>query len=140
MKEGQKMGVGFKMRSRRHSRSTRERFEMLVAKALGDLPAQFRSRLENIDVVVKDWPTPRQLAEGGLRRTDLLGLYEGVPLTERGSDYGMVPPDKITIFRKPIEAKCHLDEEIEREIQVVVRHEIAHHLGMTDEELERIEG
>jgi len=109
----------------------RERFEQLVAKAIDSLPTEFLTRLENIDVVVEDWPTQRQLTELGLRRREnLLGLYEGVPLTKRGRNYGLVPPDKITIFQKPIETKCRYDAKITAEIQRVVRHEIAHHFGI----------
>jgi len=118
----------------------RERFEWLVAKAIETLPDEFLSRLENIDVVVEDYPSQSQLASVGLRRSQtLLGLYEGVPLTKRSSHYGLVPPDKITIFRKPIEAKCRYNAEITAEIQRVVKHEIAHHFGIGDARLEQIE-
>ena len=88
----------------------REKFEWLVARAVDSLPSEFLSKLENIDAVVEDWPTQGQLARAGLRRGEtLLGLYEGVPLTKRGRHYGLVPPDKITIFQKPIDAKCRYD-------------------------------
>lgn len=118
----------------------RDRFEWLVARAIDSLPDEFLTRLENIDVVVEDWPTQGQLARVGLRRGEtLLGLYEGVPLTRRGGHYGLVPPDKITIFQKPIEAKCRHDAEITAEIQRVVRHEIAHHFGIGDARLEQLE-
>ena len=118
----------------------RERFEWLVTRAVQALPEEFVARLENIDVVVEDWPTVEQLARAGLRHGQtLLGLYEGVPLTKRGRHYGLVPPDKITIFRKPIEAKCRYDAEITAEIQRVVKHEIAHHFGIGDARLEQIE-
>ena len=118
----------------------RERFEWLVAKAVQALPKEFIARLENIDVVVEDWPTVDQLARAGLRHGQtLLGLYEGVPLTKRGRGYGLVPPDKITIFKKPIEAKCRHDAEITAEIHRVVKHEIAHHFGIGDTRLEQIE-
>ena len=107
---------------------------------MDSLPEEFRTKLENIDVVVEAWPTQSQLAETGLRRDEtLLGLYEGVPLTKRGSHYGLVPPDKITIFQKPIEAECRHDAEIIAEIQRVVRHEIAHHFGIGDARLEQLE-
>ncbi len=118
----------------------KERFEALVARALDDLPLEFKSRLENVDVVVEDYPTSRQLGSIKLRsRTQLLGLYEGVPQTKRGRHYGMAVPDKITIFQKPVEAKAQSDKEIESEIQRVVRHEIAHHFGIDDAKLKRIE-
>ena len=118
----------------------RERFEALVARALDDLPLEFKGRLENVDVVVEDYPTSRQLGSvklgGGVQ---LLGLYEGVPQTKRGKHYGMIVPDKITIFQKPIEAKARSDKGIEIEIQRVVRHEIAHHFGSSEETLRRLE-
>jgi len=118
----------------------RERFEWLVARAIETLPDEFFSRLENIDVVVEDYPSQSQLASVGLRRRQtLLGLYEGVPLTKRSSHYGLVPPDKITIFQKSIEAKCRYNAEITAEIQRVVKHEIAHHFGIGDARLEQIE-
>jgi len=118
----------------------RERFEWLVTRAVQALPEEFVARLENIDVVVEDWPTVEQLARAGLRHGQtLLGLYEGVPLTKRSRHYGLVPPDKITIFRKPIEAKCRYDAGITVEIKRVVRHEIAHHFGIGDARLEQIE-
>jgi len=119
----------------------RERFEWLVARAVGSLPEEFRSKLENIDVVVADWPTRRQLADVGLGSGQtLLGLYQGVPRTRRGGHYGLVPPDKITIFQKPIEARCRDETKITAEIQRVVRHEIAHHFGIGDGRLRELEG
>ncbi|MFC1964427.1 metallopeptidase family protein [Chloroflexota bacterium] len=118
----------------------RERFEWLVAKAVDSLPDEFRNKLGNIDVVVEGQPTPAQLAEVGLGRgVTLLGLYQGVPLTERGRHFGMTVPDKITIFQKPIEAKSGNDGEIEAEVRRTVRHEIAHHFGIDDARLSRLE-
>jgi predicted Zn-dependent protease with MMP-like domain len=119
----------------------RARFEQLVSMAVGVLPDEFAAKLENIDVVVQDWPTVDQLRRVGLKHGQtLLGLYEGVPLTKRGHHYGLVPPDKITIFQKPIEAKCgQLDTEIASEIAGVVKHEIAHHFGISDARLDQIE-
>ena len=119
----------------------RARFQWLVAKAVNSLPREFLARLANVDVVVEDWPTASQLTKVGLRRggQTLLGLYQGVPLTRRGVHYGLVPPDKITIFQKPIEAKCKDDARITAEIQRVVRHEIAHHFGIGDARLRQLE-
>jgi predicted Zn-dependent protease with MMP-like domain len=120
----------------------RKRFEELVAQAVEELPVEFRERLENIDVVVEDIPTPSQLRHSGLGKGFiLLGLYEGVPLTQRHSNYGLVPPDKITIFQKNIEDICRsaTETEIKSEIRKVVRHEIAHHFGIDDERLKEIE-
>jgi len=119
----------------------RERFEALVARAIEDLPLEFQSKLENVDVVIEDWPNPRQLKQVKLSHpSQLLGLYQGVPQTRRGRGYGMVLPDKISIFQKPIEAQCRCDKEIEVKIGEVVRHEIAHHFGTDEKTLRRIEG
>jgi predicted Zn-dependent protease with MMP-like domain len=118
----------------------REAFQRLVTKAVDSLPEEFRTRLENIDVVVEDRPTQGQLTQAKVRHGQtLLGLYQGVPLTRRGSHYGLVPPDKITIFQRPIEARCRHHAEIIAEIQRVVKHEIAHHFGIGDARLEQLE-
>lgn len=118
----------------------REEFEALVVRALTDLPAEFRNKLENIDVVVEERPTRRQLAKSGIRRSwTLLGLYEGVPHTRRTGAYNMVLPDRVTLFQEPIEANCRSEEEIAQAIKRVVCHEIAHHFGIDDDSLSRIE-
>jgi len=119
----------------------RMKFEELVAAAVDDLPDELADKMENVDVVVQDWPTSDQLRRARVRRGYmLLGLYEGVPRTVRGQGYGMVPPDKITIFQKPIEEKCRQENiEVATEIGEVVRHEIAHHFGISDARLEQIE-
>ncbi len=117
-----------------------EEFAQLLTKAVEDLPQEFLTRLENVDVVVEEYPTPAQRRESGLRRGEsLLGLYEGIPQTERGSHYGMVLPDKITIFQKPIEANCRSDAELYAEVSRVLKHEIAHHFGISDARLREIE-
>lgn len=116
----------------------RQNFEDLVVEALSELPAEFQDKLENIDVIVQDYPTRGQLAKLGPGMT-LLGLYEGVPHTRRTMGYGMVLPDKITIFQKTIEAKCRNRREIVDEVRDVVYHEIAHHFGIGDELLREIE-
>ncbi len=118
----------------------RERFESLVETAVEALPDEFLTRLENVAVVVEDWPSSEQLRRVGLDHGGtLLGVYEGVPLTSRGAYYGSVAPDKITIFQKSVEARCSSDSEINAEIQRVVKHEIAHHFGISDARLEQIE-
>lgn len=118
----------------------RGRFERLVERVVEGLPEEFHARLENVDVVVEDWPAQDDLASLGLRHGyELLGLYQGIPLTKRGGHYGLVPPDKITIFQRPIEAKCRDDAKIMAEIGRVVRHEIAHHFGIGDRRLKELE-
>lgn len=117
----------------------RARFERLVAEAVDKLPDEFHEKLANIDVVVERQPTFRQLAEAGLRSGEtILGLYEGIPQTERGRHYGLVVPDKITIFQRPIEAQCRNDVEIRSQIRGTVLHEIAHHFGIDDDRLRQI--
>ena len=121
-------------------RMDREEFESLVVKAIDSLPEELRARLENVAIIVDDWPTQYQLTKVGLGRgSTLLGLYEGIPLTKRGVRYGMVQPDKITIFQKPIEEKCKNGDPIVQEIQRVVWHEIAHHFGIGEARLRKIE-
>jgi predicted Zn-dependent protease with MMP-like domain len=118
----------------------RREFERLVVRALEGLPPEFQERLENVDVVVEDEPSPQQRKDNELAPDETLyGLYEGVPLTERTHDYGLVAPDKVTIFQKPIEEDCATPEEIVREITLTVRHEIAHFFGLDDDTLEEIE-
>jgi predicted Zn-dependent protease with MMP-like domain len=118
----------------------RERFESLVARAVETLPEEFRDRMENVDVVVEDRPSERQLLKSRLEKGHtLLGLYEGVPLTGRTSGYGMVVPDKITIFQKTIEAFVQDEDGMVEEIRSVVLHEIAHHFGIGDARLDQIE-
>jgi len=116
----------------------RERFEELVAEAVGDLPEEFLDKLENVDVVVEDSPARTQLIRVG-RGMTLLGLYEGVPHTERTRGYNMILPDRITIFQKPIEAICRSEKEVVLEVRRVVQHEIAHHFGLDDDLLKDIE-
>ncbi len=116
-----------------------KKFERLVAQAIESLPEEFRERLENIDVVVADRPSREQLRVlGGRRGETLLGLYEGIPITRRGHGYGLVIPDKVTIFQKPIETICKNDAQIINEVQRVVRHEIAHHFGISDDRLRQL--
>jgi len=119
----------------------REKFEGLVARAIEGLPLEFQRKLENVDIVVEEWPTTVQLRQAKIKNPgQLLGLYQGVPQTRRGRGYGLVLPDKISIFKRPIEAQCRFGYEIEAKIEEVVRHEIAHHFGLGEETLRKIEG
>ena len=117
----------------------REKFEELVDRAIKSLPAEFLDYLDNVEVLVDDQPTASQLRKSKLKANQtLLGLYEGIPRTRRGSGYSMVLPDKITIFQNTIEAKCRNEDEILAEIEHVVKHEIAHHFGISDARLREI--
>ena len=114
---------------------TRTEFERLVREAVSEIPDEIRARLDNIDIVVEVRATKEQLVGSGIEEEySLLGLYEGVPLTDR-YDYGMVLPDKITLFQEPLEAICSTREEIVREVRDTVIHEVAHHLGIDDDAL-----
>lgn len=119
----------------------RAKFEELVIGAIEQLPPEFQSELENVDVLVEDWPSKAQVRTLRLgHKGQLLGLYEGIPQTKRGNVYNLVLPDKITIFQKPIESMCRSESEIQAEIGSVVRHEIAHHFGTDEKTLRKIEG
>jgi predicted Zn-dependent protease with MMP-like domain len=116
-----------------------KKFEALVVQALDELPAFFRDRLQNIEVLVADRPSEEELAEAGLEADELLlGLYQGIPLTERGGDYDLVLPDTITLYRDCIAEVCDTPEEILQEVQQTVKHEIAHHFGISDDRLEEL--
>ncbi len=114
-------------------------FEQLVAEALEALPEVFRSRLENVEIVVEDWPDRRTMRLAGVRSpADLLGFYHGVPLTRRTSNYMLVLPDKISIYRQPILMRCRTLEEVRAMVARTLRHEIAHYFGIDDQRLEEI--
>ncbi len=111
-------------------------FERLVADALDGLPDAILRMLDNVAVVVADVPTPHQQRRMHLADDEaLLGLYEGIPLTERTSGYGAVLPDKVTIFQRAIEAQCDSETELVEAVRHTVVHELAHHLGISDERL-----
>jgi predicted Zn-dependent protease with MMP-like domain len=114
-----------------------ERFEALVDEAIESLPDEFKERMENVDIVIADRPTRSQLRKLPRGHT-LLGLYEGVPLTERTTNYGLVMPDKITIFKETIEERCRSDREVVTEVRRTVLHEIAHHFGIDDARLDEL--
>lgn len=117
----------------------RPRFEQLVAEALDSLPPEIAARMENVEVVVERYPTRRQLAASGVPRGHtLFGLYEGVPHTARTASYGLVLPDKITIFQGPIEAYCRTGAQVREQVRQTVIHEVAHHFGISDEALRQM--
>jgi len=113
---------------------TMEEFEKLADGALKKLPAEFRARLDNVVVTVREVPSAAQAARFG---PGLLGLYEGVPLADRGTSYSGVMPDKITLFKDNIEAGRSGAAAVEALVRHTLLHEIAHHFGISDEELIR---
>lgn len=119
---------------------TRKEFEKLVISALERLPRFIKNRMENIDVVVENHASPDLLSEMGLKSPfDLLGLYQGIPIDQRGFYYGNVLPDKITLFQLPIESNCKTKGEIEEKVREVVIHEVGHYFGLDEDELSELE-
>jgi predicted Zn-dependent protease with MMP-like domain len=118
----------------------RREFEELVVLALKRLPKFFKKKMKNVDVVVEDRASRELISEVGLRSSsELLGLYQGVPLDRRGFYYGNVLPDKITLFQIPIEMVCKTKEEVEEKVREVVIHEVGHYFGLDDERLRELE-
>jgi predicted Zn-dependent protease with MMP-like domain len=116
---------------------TRERFEVIAQEAFDGLPEKFRERIENVHIVVEDYPSDEVAGQGGRNRLSLLGLYQGVPLTKRGTWYGAstTVPDKITLFQRNIEDTCRNEDEIRRRIIEVLFHEIGHYFGMNEAQI-----
>jgi predicted Zn-dependent protease with MMP-like domain len=114
----------------------RRHFNRLVFDALAEIPEPFKSRLENVDIVVKRRPGPSDYRLSGSKRSDrLYGLYDGVPLSERGGGALFEIPDKITLFREPLERDFPDDADLVREVRTTVLHEIAHFFGLSEEAL-----
>jgi len=119
---------------------TRSEFEELVISALRGLPRSIKKKMKNVDVVVEERASKELLDEMELRSAfELLGLYQGIPLDQRGFYYGNVLPDKITLFQVPIESLCTTREEMEEKIREVVVHEVGHYFGLSDEWLRELE-
>ena len=118
-----------------------EEFEAAVGDALDAIPGELADQMDNVVVLVRDEPEPELLTEadydeGGL--PTLLGLYDGVPLTERDDAWSVVLPDRILIFKGPLERWCANREELSAEIGVTVIHEVAHHFGIDDARLHEL--
>lgn len=109
---------------------TREEFEDLVAQALDEIPPALSALLDNVVIVVED--------DAPADDPHLLGLYSGVPLTERGSWYAGVLPDQISVYRHPTLAICNTRDDVVEEVHITVVHEIAHHFGIDDERLHEL--
>src|SRR5690606_7463360 len=118
----------------------RDAFLKLVDEALASIPRRFRDAMTNIAIVVEDEPTDEQLADAGIEPPDtLLGLYEGIPLTERQWAHGNTLPDKITLFQGPIEDVSEDEDDMVVAIGETLIHEIGHYFGLSEEEIEAIE-
>ena len=119
-------------------RLTTRQFEELVRQALEELPSGIRNSIDNVAILVEEWPSDEELEEAGLEGPgDLFGLYRGVPLPERE---GLPPalPDTITLYQGSIELACHSREQVAHELRVTLLHEVGHYLGMSEEDLESL--
>ena len=112
-------------------------FYELVEEALEGLPPELAELLDNVAIVVEDWPDYSTPLAAGQEDDVLYGLYEGIPLTERSAGYYGFLPDKITIFQGPLERDFRTDE-LEDQVRVTVVHEIAHHFGFDEERIEEL--
>ena len=112
----------------------------MVGDALDEIPDALANELENVAVMVEDWPTPAQLQRVGVgARGTLLGLYEGVPLTARGPiSYSGVSPDRITIFQGPLSQRARDFEALAAHVRVTVLHEVGHYFGMSEARLHEL--
>jgi len=118
----------------------RQSFERLVHEALGTIPQRFRSAMKNVAIVVEDEPAGNLLEEMEIEPPDtLLGLYQGIPLTERRWDYGNALPDRILLFQGPLERVSDDDEDLVVAIGETLIHEVGHYFGLSEEEIEEIE-
>jgi predicted Zn-dependent protease with MMP-like domain len=117
-----------------------EEFARLVAEAVHALPDEFRERLANVEFVVEEWARPDDFARtNSPSGSTLLGVYRGVPLTRRGAHYNMTVPDRIVIFQGPLQRMSRDEDELASRVGRVVRHEIAHYFGISDERLREID-
>ena len=113
----------------------REQFEALVHEALQDLPQNFKDLMENISIMVEDYPSNETKASLGRKGGLLLGIYHGVPYKHRGPHYGNLPPDIIVIYQKSIEMICRSEDEIREKVREVVIHEVGHYFGLSDKDM-----
>jgi predicted Zn-dependent protease with MMP-like domain len=118
----------------------RKKFEQLVAEALASIPRRFKKAMQNIAIVVEDEPSPDLLREMEIEPPDtLLGLYQGIPLTERGWGHGNMLPDRVLIFQGPHERDAEDEDDLVVSIGETLIHEIGHYFGLSEEEIEAIE-
>lgn len=119
---------------------SQEKFEELINIGLDQLPKQYIERLNNVAIVTEDEPTPEQREKLKLRCDQtLLGLYEGIPLTQRNSGYNLVLPDKITLFKGPLLAVSNSPEQLAGQIKHTLWHEIAHYFGLNHDRIHKLE-
>jgi predicted Zn-dependent protease with MMP-like domain len=114
-------------------------FDVLITRAMNELPQKYIKGLENVAIVMADEPTPEQIYKMHIDNQHLLlGLYEGIPLTKRGANYTFVLPDKITLFKNPIMATVNNDAELFEQIKRTLWHEIAHYYGLDHARIDQL--
>lgn len=119
----------------------KKKFEELVEKAYDRIPEEYRDKIENVVITVEDYPTKEDLEKLEIRGKGLLlGLYRGTPLPQRSIWQGARTPDEIVLFQKDIERVCRNDKEIEERVDEVLKHEIAHYFGLSDDEIYELMG
>jgi len=117
----------------------KSKFEKLVQDGIKEIPENFRRKISNVAIVIEDEPSREQLKKLRVSgKMNILGLYEGVPQTKR-ANYGMVLPDKITVFKDPIENIASSDNEIREVVKNTVWHEIAHHFGLGEKKVRELD-
>jgi predicted Zn-dependent protease with MMP-like domain len=122
------------------TRLPRDSFQRLVQESIDGLPQRFRQLLENVAVLVEDFPSPETMRDMGLASPyQLFGLYHGIPLDKRGSYYGNVPPDVVIIYQRPIERACATEDQIREQVRDTVIHEVGHFFGFGEAELRAVE-
>lgn len=119
---------------------TDSEFDELITRAMNELPQKYIKGLQNVAIVMADEPTPEQIQKMKIDPHHLLlGLYEGIPLTQRGSNYNLVLPDKITLFKNSILAVTHNETELFEQIKRTLWHEIAHYYGLNHDRIDKIQ-
>ena len=116
---------------------TREKFENIAEEVFSSLPRLFGDKIDNVHIMVEDYPSEDIMESLHVGKASLLGLYQGIPLTRRGTWYGTNPttPDKISLYQANIEAVCRNDEEVSARIKEVLLHELGHYFGMSESEI-----
>ena len=118
---------------------TRAEFEKLVARALDELPLFIQEKMSNVEVLIQPSPSRGELQRAGVMPGEtLLGLYHGIPLTERTHNYGLVPPDTIILYQWPIERAAGIPDRVPEVVRHTVIHEVAHHFGISDDRLREL--
>ena len=119
---------------------TDQEFDQLVTRAMNELPQEYITQLDNVAIVYADEPTDEQIERMKIDNNHLLlGLYEGIPRTQRGGNYSMVLPDKITLFKRPLLGITHTKEALLEQVKRTLWHEIAHHYGLDHDRIDVLE-